>query len=109
MLLGIGLFLVLGTVTVVGSLLPAAKAAPAPVPAQYTTPVVPQALPAVPAGASPYFVLPRWQIITITNPDRSSTVTILLDSNTGESFLLTPMPGRSGYVWESINRGVRGS
>ena len=71
-----------------------------------TPPPTPQVASAVPYALPVYtYMQGRWQLFTILSPDRAQTLTILLDSNTGASYLLVPgRTARVPYTWERLDR-----
>ena len=88
-----------------GGMLPAAKADPNPTLTQtYPAPGV-RSAPGTPYYLSEPFVYQRWFVTLIPRGVNESPMVVLVDSQTGFSYLLRPAPGEpSGLAWELINR-----
>jgi hypothetical protein len=58
--------------------------------------------PATPYGS--YVILPRWQIIAVPAPQQQAPLVLLLDSETGTSFVLRSDPNAPGqYRWVRLS------
>lgn len=84
-----------------GGLLPAAQGE-----APGSNPNLPQVVPLIPPYTSVYSVTQgRWQVFNLPSPDRTQVLTILLDSNTGDSYMLVPSRvARVPFTWERLDR-----
>ncbi len=57
-------------------------------------------------AAAPYnsYLPARWQVITVFNSERQEFVSLLLDTQTGETFVLRPDPGNAAYSLVRLGR-----
>lgn len=57
-------------------------------------------------AAAPYtsYLPARWQVITVFNSERQEYVSLLLDTQTGETFVLRPDPGNAAYSLVRLGR-----
>ncbi|MHB9132040.1 MAG: hypothetical protein ACYDBB_13280 [Armatimonadota bacterium] len=107
-LLAVAMFAMLGTGMLAGSLLtPALRAEQSTAAGQ--NPGVGYNVPGLNAPLPGYYAVPpRWQITILPRLSRAETVILLLDTVTGESFVLRVDANvTSGFSWERvIKRGI---
>jgi hypothetical protein len=71
-----------------------------------SNPNLPQVVPLIPPYTSVYSVVQgRWQVLSLPSPDRTQMLTMLLDGNTGASYLLvSSRTTRVQFTWERLDR-----